>query len=118
MRLRLADLLVLCVIGLAGCQSSAPVGRRAAAALPPEADDRGRAAGLSNEEIAGARKLYGAKCARCHKFYDPADYAGDEWREWMTKMSKKARLRPVQEELLSRYLEALRLGSRSIKVNP
>jgi hypothetical protein len=118
MRLRLAQLLVFCAVGLAGCESSAPASHRTAATLPPEADDRGRAGGLSTGEIVGARKLYGAKCARCHKFYDPGGYADAEWRAWMTKMSKKARLRPDQEQLLSRYLEAFRQGNRSSEINP
>ena len=53
-----------------------------------------------------ARKLYIAKCAKCHKFYDPAAYSDAEWRVWMTKMSKKAKLKPAQEEFLSRYIDA------------
>jgi hypothetical protein len=63
---------------------------------------------MSSEEIASAKQLYLAKCARCHKFYDPAAYADGEWRIWMAKMSKKARLKPDQEQLLSRYLQAFR----------
>ena len=117
MRLRLAQLLVLCSAGLAGCESATPAASRAAA-LPPEADALGRAAGLSTGEIEGARKLYVTKCARCHKFYDPGGYADTEWQTWMTKMSKKARLRPDQEQLLSRYLEVFRQGSRSTKIDP
>ena len=115
MRLRLAQLLVLCATGLAGCESARPAARRAAA-LPPDADDLARSAGLSTEEIEGARKLYVAKCARCHKFYDPIGYDASEWHSWMIKMSRKARLRPDQEDLLSRYLEAFRQGSR--RINP
>jgi len=116
MRPGLARFLVLCAVGLAGCESSAP--RRAIAALPPEADEHARAAGLSPGEIEGARKLHGARCARCHKFYDPGGYADAEWRAWMTKMSRKARLNPDQEQLLSRYLEAFRQGRRSAEPNP
>jgi hypothetical protein len=57
-----------------------------------------------------ARRLYVAKCARCHKLYDPAGYVDAEWRDWMVKMSRKAKLKPDQEALLSRYLETLRKG--------
>ena len=56
-------------------------------------------------EKAGARKLYVAKCAKCHKFYDPANYSDHEWKIWMKKMSRKARLKPMQEEMLSQYID-------------
>jgi hypothetical protein len=56
-------------------------------------------------ETASARKLYIAKCAKCHKFYDPAQYSDEKWQMWMAKMSRKARLKPEQQELLSRYIE-------------
>ena len=110
MRAVRAQLLVLCA-ALAGCKSPA---RPAFAGLPAEAEDHARAAGLSVEEIEAARKIYVARCARCHKFYDPGDYTADEWRTWMTKMSKKARLRADQEQLLSRYLETLEGRSLSL----
>jgi hypothetical protein len=55
-----------------------------------------------------ARRLYIAKCAKCHKLYDPAGYTEAEWRGWMVKMSRKAKLKPGQEESLSQYLESLR----------
>ena len=73
-------------------------------------------AGMSSEAISQATKLYTLKCARCHKFYDPADYNDAAWQSWMAKMSKKARLKPDQEQLLSRYLEAFR-GQSNRKLN-
>ena len=48
-----------------------------------------------------AARLYTAKCARCHKFYNPADYNDAEWQMWMNKMSHKARLKSDQAQLLS-----------------
>jgi mono/diheme cytochrome c family protein len=60
--------------------------------------------GTVDENVAG-RKLYVAKCAKCHKFYDPAKYSDEDWRMWMAKMSKKSKLKPEQEEILSRYIE-------------
>ena len=59
------------------------------------------------------RKLYTAKCARCHKFYDPAKYSDAKWREWMDKMSKKAKLKPEQKEILSEYLESFRTAAKT-----
>lgn len=49
-------------------------------------------------------KLYVAKCAKCHKFYEPAKYSEADWEMWMTKMSKKAKLKPDQQEELTRYI--------------
>src|SRR5438094_8148025 len=69
------------------------------------------AAGPVDETSAG-RKLYVAKCAKCHKFYDPAKYSDAEWHKWMTKMSKKSKLTPEQSELLSRYIDNTFRSSR------
>jgi len=46
-----------------------------------------------------------AKCAKCHKFYDPANYSDQDWKIWMGKMSKKAKLKPDQEAAVSHYIE-------------
>ena len=76
------------------------------------------AAELSPTELQDGRKLYTAKCAKCHKFYDPAKYDDEAWRSWMTKMSKKAKLKPAQTDLLSRYLETYRTGRGTNVVSP
>ena len=66
------------------------------------------------DETAAARKLYVAKCAKCHKFYDPKKYSDEEWHKWMRKMSKKSKLTPEQEALLSQYIdETYRMPSRT-----
>lgn len=77
----------LIAIALAGC---------AAPALAKDMADDGTAAG---------HKIYVAKCAKCHKFYDPAKYSETDWEMWMRKMSKKAKLKPEQELELSRYID-------------
>jgi mono/diheme cytochrome c family protein len=63
---------------------------------------------IAKDSLAGppsaGQKLYVAKCAKCHKFYDPAKYSDADWQMWMTKMSKKAKLKPEQQEELSRYI--------------
>jgi len=69
------------------------------------------------DETAVARKLYVAKCAKCHKFYDPAKYSDEQWQIWMSKMSKKAKLKPAQEELLARYIENTFRHPNQIKPN-
>ena len=64
--------------------------------------------GLSPKQLTDARKLYVAKCAKCHKLYDPVEYSDADWNWWMVKMSKKAKLKSAQNELLAGYLETLR----------
>jgi hypothetical protein len=63
--------------------------------------------------MSAARAVYVTKCARCHKFYNPARYADAEWRDWMDKMSRKAGLKPAQKELLSRYLDVYRTAAKT-----
>ena len=66
------------------------------------------AADLSAAQTRAAQELYEIKCAKCHKFYNPADYSQPDWDLWMKKMSKKAKLKPAQTELLSKYLQGFR----------
>jgi len=65
---------------------------------------------LTLKDAAAARKVYVAKCAKCHKFYEPRDYSDADWGLWMDKMSRKSKLSAEQEALLKRYLNAYRAG--------
>jgi hypothetical protein len=94
---------------LAGCRSVGAAG--GGDTLPPPLPPG--TAGLAEAELLRARDLYVAKCAKCHRFYPPANYADSDWTTWMDKMSRKSKLRPDQEELLSRYLGAFRLEQSS-----
>jgi mono/diheme cytochrome c family protein len=67
---------------------------------------------LSRSEIGAAKRLYNAKCAKCHKFYDPAAYEPAEWERWMQAMGRKSKLKPEQYDLLSRYLETFRTHTK------
>ena len=59
------------------------------------------------------RKLYYAKCAKCHKLYDPASYSDQEWNMWMVKMKKKAKLNDEQQAQLSLFINTnLRGGGK------
>ena len=87
-----------------GCQSSAFGERRQSIPSPrPE-----RVAELAPEQLRDASKLYALKCAKCHEFYNPADYAPAEWNGWIRKMTRKARLGSAQADLLSRYFDTFR----------
>jgi len=65
---------------------------------------------LTPKESAAARKIYVAKCAKCHRFYDPTNYVEPDWRTWMEKMGRKSKLKTEQSALLNRYLAAYRAG--------
>ena len=80
--------------------------------VPHLGADAARAAGFSEQEVTAARELYAAKCAKCHKFYDPAAYSDQDWEMWMRKMSRKSKLKPDQEALLRRYLGEFRGKSK------
>lgn len=97
-----------CVGSAPGAERDSKRGSRSAPLLEAAA---AQSAGLSDKQAADARKLYTTKCMRCHKSYDPAEYAQPEWDTWMTKMRKKARLSSEQDDLLSRYLAACRSSS-------
>ncbi len=100
------------VAGFAGCKSPAPSGRLASRPVPILDSSAAAAAGFSPDQVNGAMKLYTAKCVRCHKSYEPTAYNDAEWSTWMRKMSKKAKLTPDQDDLLSRYLEAVRRAGK------
>ena len=65
---------------------------------------------LTPGQVAAARKLYVAKCAKCHRFYEPTNYAEPNWRTWMEKMNQKSKLKGEPASLLARYLDAYRAG--------
>ena len=65
---------------------------------------------LTLKELTAARKIYVAKCAKCHRFYEPTNYAASAWQTWMEKMNKKSKLKGEPASLLTRYLEDYRAG--------
>lgn len=63
---------------------------------------------LTPKEATAGRKVYVAKCAKCHKFYEPKAYTDADWRRWMDAMNRKAKLKPDDDKLLRRYLDEYR----------
>ena len=88
-------LILTLVLALAGCTGPA------------------RAIDLPGDPSSPARKLYVGKCAKCHKFYDPARYTDEEWAGWMAKMSRKSKLTADQERMLASYIEQTFRGGRA-----
>ena len=68
------------------------------------------AEGLTDKERPEAKRLYTAKCAKCHRFYAPKDYSDEKWGSWMKKMKKKARLSDEQHRLVLAYTYELKKG--------
>jgi len=65
------------------------------------------AAGMA-DDITPGRKLHTAKCARCHKLYDPAGYDQKAWDTWTERMRQKAHLNNDQYRQLTAYLDSIR----------
>jgi cytochrome c5 len=101
-----APLFGVLLLGLAGCQTT-PAGPSAA---PPPLP-AGTAQIISEADAAAGRRLYLNKCARCHKFYDPAAYDSEQWDKWMTAMSRKARLKAEERKLLEKFLGGYRASA-------
>ena len=101
-----------------GCESLERGGHARSNAIPVLGTNAASAAHFPLEQIEPANALYVAKCAKCHKFYHPADYSQADWDKWMRKMSRKAKLRPAEEALLSRYLAAFREEAAAHTSNP
>jgi len=99
--------LAIALLVIAGCESSGPP-RRTFDHVPQLDVAAANAAGLSAQQVSEANEIYTVKCAKCHRFYDPAQYSQTEWDDWMRKMSRKAKLNPAQRDLLARYLNAFR----------
>jgi len=74
---------------------------------------RGHGAELTPSELQEAKRLYVAKCAKCHEFYEPSAYSEADWKVWMAKMAKTSKLKPEQTDLLNRYTEKLRAAGKS-----
>jgi hypothetical protein len=68
---------------------------------------------LSPKDEVTAKKLYSLKCAKCHDFYNPADYNDADWHSWMVKMKKKSRLNSNDYDLVLRYTDLLRAQKKS-----
>jgi cytochrome c2 len=56
------------------------------------------------EDLQSGRSLYVQKCSTCHHLRNPAKYEPGRWPELLVKMRPKAKINPVEEELLVQYL--------------
>ncbi|MGH7163763.1 MAG: hypothetical protein ACREID_09785 [Planctomycetota bacterium] len=50
------------------------------------------------------RGLYEASCGRCHALYMPSSFTAEEWRFFVGKYGRRARLRAEEKERVLDYL--------------
>lgn len=55
---------------------------------------------------ADGRTLYEQSCQRCHALYMPSSFPADEWRFFVRKYGRKARLSPEEQAKVYEYLKA------------
>lgn len=66
--------------------------------------------GLGAAQIRNGREIIGdgGACTGCHRQYDPATYASDEWNRILGTMRGKAKLRPKQNDDLDTFVRSVR----------
>lgn len=62
----------------------------------------------NGERLESARTLYVTRCSSCHSLHVPLDYEVSEWRGWMRKMSRKAKLTTGQDSEILAFIFAAR----------
>lgn len=68
--------------------------------------DHGVGGGAPASGPADGRRLYETSCNRCHALYMPRSFSSDEWRFYVGKYGRRARLDPGERELVFQYLTA------------
>jgi hypothetical protein len=57
-------------------------------------------------DTALGKQTFLAKCGRCHKLKDPANYTTDKWATIMNRMSVKAKLDSTETQNVLAYVQA------------
>ena len=73
-------------------------------AVACESTTGGGTAPASDPHAAGGRSLYEKSCARCHALYMPRSHTASEWRFYVRKYGRKARLDRGQRQVVYNYL--------------
>jgi DNA-directed RNA polymerase subunit RPC12/RpoP len=64
--------------------------------------------GLGAKDIRKGREIYANRCSECHRFFDPASYAEEEWQNIIGKMRGKAKLNPNEAGEVDRFIRSIR----------
>jgi len=62
--------------------------------------------GDPNESVPLGRRLYETSCNRCHALFMPRSFDVGEWRFYVNKYGRRARLAASDRELVFQYLAA------------
>lgn len=64
--------------------------------------------GLTAAQIKNGRAVIAGPCTDCHRQYDPATYAGEEWNRIVGSMRGKAKLRGRENDDLDTFVRSVR----------
>jgi len=64
--------------------------------------------GLTAAQIKGGRAIIAGPCTDCHRQYDPATYANEEWNRIVGSMRGKAKLRGRENDDLDTFVRSVR----------
>jgi hypothetical protein len=64
--------------------------------------------GLTAAQIKSGRAIIAGPCTDCHRQYDPATYAGEEWNRIVGSMRGKAKLRGRENDDLDTFVRSVR----------
>ena len=62
--------------------------------------------GVSLKELQDGRAAYINNCGGCHTLVVPEKYSPKEWGKWVDKMEPKVKIKPLEKELILKYLTA------------
>jgi cytochrome c5 len=64
--------------------------------------------GMTLDRAQKGYQLYAAKCAACHRLYEPSKHTQEAWQQTLTEMFPKARITDTeQQQLIQDYLLSL-----------
>jgi cytochrome c1 len=84
---------------LAACAGSIPV--------PAEHHDRWAALawpGTTHADLIEGRRLYIENCSGCHGLKSPMDYTENQWKENVSEMRQRAKIKEADSQLILKYL--------------
>ncbi len=96
---RLRVVLGLGLLLAAACATTG-AGRRRSARVPVE-----EALAAAQTDLERGQILYERSCSRCHALYMPKSHTAGEWRYFVKKYGRKARLSKDRQLLVYGYLE-------------
>ncbi len=67
-------------------------------------ESTGNGGAVANSSPDGGQALYEKSCSRCHALYMPMSYSSSEWKYYVGKYGRKARLTQHQRQVVYDYL--------------